>query len=216
MINTFKKEVFFIIILLFSLLISFGLVSSDFCCQTSSGSGEFVCYSTGVCCKIDTYDENGVLLEYWHSIGCFDFLVWIEPSSMMFTVGKKTPINLYVNNLEQYTDRYNISYSVESSNPALISVDLTGVTPTENVDWGQIKNLHPRIMILSTAASGTVWFNVTSWGDISVQKNASLTIRPSDLPVSLPEYDFNGFWWIMIIILVGLIYYSSKLKNISS
>lgn len=205
------RELFFVIILLF-FLISVSLVSSTFCCQTAKGSEEFKCYDSGICCKINTYDEHGVLMEYWHQIGCFDFRTWIEPSNMIFTVGKNTPINLYVNNLEEYSDRYNISYSIESSNPALISVDMSAVTPTDSVGPDQITELHPIIAVLSAKVSGKVWFNITSWGDTSVYKNTSLTILSSDMPVSLPEFN-NSLFLMTVIILTGLTYYFSKLKN---
>lgn len=156
-------------------------ISNPCCCANQ-------CWISGTCCKKGTPDE------YWSPTGCFDFNVWVEPNNIKLTVGKKIPINLYIENTEEYTDRYNISYWIESTNPSLISVDLTGITPTEYVSPREIKVLHPRITVLSLSASGTVWFNVTSWGNSSLRKTASLSIEESDLPLSLEELNFFKFF----------------------
>lgn len=183
---------------------------STFCCQTSSGSDVFQCYSSGYCCRIGV-EENGVLVEYWYSTGCFDFETWVEPNRMMFTVGRSTPINLYVHNLENYTDKYNISYNITSTNPELISVDLRGVTPTDSVGPGEIEKLYPRIIVLARYASGTIFFNVTSWGSNQMQRNASLIIQTSDVPISLKEFDSNLLLWFLIVMIICLFYLKSRI-----
>jgi len=206
----FVKHIFFIVLLLTN-LIFIAPALSDFCCQTSSGSNTFQCYSSGYCCKISV-EDNGALVEYWHPNGCFDFEVWVEPSNMAFTVGKTTPVNLYVHNLERYTDRYNIDYNVTSLNPSLISVDMTGVTPTDSVAPNEIKVLHPRITVLSKDASGTVFFNVTSWGNNQKQKDAFLVVISSNMPISLDEFDSSLILWVLIVIIIGVIYFLNQKK----
>lgn len=172
-------------------------ISNPCCCVNQ-------CRVSGACCKMGTPEE------YWSPTGCFDFEVWVEPTIMKFTIGKKVSINLYIKNVEEYADRYNISYWIESTNPSLISVDLTGITPTEYVTSGELKVLKPRITVLSTSASGTVWFNVTSWGNSSLQKNASLLIQESDLPLSLKEFNFLEFSLLILFCIITLF-----IKNIS-
>ena len=198
------EYLFFVIFLVLSLIFLPSVLS--FCCQTSPESGTFKCYDSGVCCKIGTEDE------YWNPVGCFDFLVWVEPESGQFTVGKKIPVNLYVKNIEEYTDKYNISYSIVSPNPSLIDVDILGISPTDSVLPGEVKIFYPRITIKSVGTSGIVWFNVTSWGDSNVQKNTSLTILPSGEPVSLDE--FNSKIFLFSIVLVSVLFFYLRLVNV--
>jgi hypothetical protein len=148
----------------------------------------------------------GTYKEYWDPNGCFDFEVWVEPNKMAFTIGRKTNVNLYIKNLEAYSDSYNVSYWIDSPNPSLISVDLIGVTPTEIVFPFSTEKFYPRITILSAQASGTVWFNVTSSGNPGIQRNASLDISSSGMPISLPEFNSNFFLLLLLMILSGLIY----------
>lgn len=197
-----KKFILFLTLIIF-FIESIDLVFSA-CTRSIPCCCENKCWISGVCCK---KDQPG---EFWHPTGCYDFEFRVEPNSMTFTVGSKIPINLYVKNVEEYTDRYNIDYWIESSNPSLISVDISGVTPTDNIAPQQIKLLNPRILILSKSATGKVWFNVTSWGEPSLQKNASLTILSSDLPISLVEFDYFGFF--ILIILVFVVYFFFKLR----
>jgi hypothetical protein len=172
--------------------------STPCCCENR-------CWISGVCCK------KGLPEEYWHPTGCYDFEVWVEPKTMVFVVGKKTPINLYIKNTEEYTDRYNVSYNVSSSLRGLISVDLVGTTPTDNVGPSQVKKLNPRITVLYVEASGAVWFNVTSWGNPNIQRNVSLTIAPAGLPASLVEFD--SLFFFVFVILAGVVYFFFKLNH---
>ena len=146
----------------------------------------------------------GTLSEYWHLKSCFDFDTWVKPERMMFTLGAKIPVNLYIKNKGGYTDAYTIDYFITSSNPELIKVDLTGVTPTGSVAHGEIKKLYPRIMTLYTDATGDVTFNVSSQGDPTLYKTATLNIIESDFPLSLPEFDIFGL--IGMIIIAGIVY----------
>ncbi len=172
-----------------------------FCCGSP---GEKKCYNSGVCCLMTTPSE------YWHPSGCYGFDTWVKPERMMFTLGTKTPVALYIENKGSYTDSYTIDYT--TTNQELIKVDLTGVTPTGSVAHGEIKKLYPRIMTLYSELTGDVIFNVTSQGDPSLNKTATLNVIQSDFPLSLPE--FGIFELILMIILAGILYYQSHKKTI--
>jgi hypothetical protein len=130
----------------------------------------------------------------------------------MFTIGRNTPINLYIKNIGEYNDMYNVSYWLENINPALISIDLSAVTPTDETGSDQTNKLVPIITVLSTSVSGNVHFNITSWGNPKIQRNASLSVAQSNLPISLEEFSFPTF--LIFIILIGFLYYFfiTKLK----
>lgn len=180
---------------LFSLLfLSMNLVLSAFCCKEGPGLPER-CWASGICCK------KGTPEEYWDPTGCLE--VWVEPASMIFTVGRKTPINLYIRTT--YSDNYVISYKIIEGNSALIQVDLTGASLAENVNPGETRVLHPRVTVLASNAQGKILFNVTSQSETSLYKNTTLKVKESSLPVSLPEFDFNLFLislWILIIFIL--------------
>jgi len=171
-------------------------------CQLVAPAGVFCCddkcYNSGICCQMGTSEE------YWSSTGCYRFKTWVKPEKMMFTLGSKTQITLYIENMGSYTDIYDVTYKIDSSNPELIKVDLTGASTTGNMAHGEIKKLHPRITVLSTDANGDVNFNVTSRGDPSLSQIATLHIIQSDYPVSLPEFSLLGL--IEILVLVVIIY----------
>jgi hypothetical protein len=198
-----KRLFLFFVILLFSFN-SIDLVVSVFCCQTTPGSGEYRCYNSGICCRKGKSDE------YWDNVGCFDFNFWVEPSSMTFTIGKKTKVNLYIKNTGSYDDNYTIDYIIVGVNPALIQVDMSYVTPTGIVDSGTIKTLYPTITVLSSEVSGSIVFNATSQGKPTLYENTTLAVR-GGLPLSLPEFDFLNTLWL--IILAGVVYYFYESKH---
>jgi len=166
--------------------------SNPCCCENK-------CWVSGVCCK------KGTPNEHWDSIGCYDFETWVEPNKMMFTIGRRTPINLYVKNTAEYDDIYNVSYWLENINPALISIDLSTVTPTDEIGMDQTDKLVPIVTVLSMSASGSIHFNITSWGNPNIQRNATLSVAQSNLPLSLEEFSFPMF--LIFIILIGFLYY---------
>jgi len=163
---------------------------SPCCCQEYPG-GEEKCFTQGFCCG-SGYEQ------FWDPVSCFKFDFWVEPKSSMFTVGKKTSIILYIRNTGAYADNYNITYNITKGNPSLIQVDMSGVSPVENVDKGEIRKVYPTITVLATIVSGEIFFNATSLTDLNITRNATLTILPSDFPVSLPEFNFLGLICIMI------------------
>ncbi len=194
------KKIIFSIILFLTFILTIDLVLSDCtpltpcCCQEYPG-GEFKCFTSGVCCL---EGEE----EYWDEESCFDFNFWVEPTASMFTVGRKTRINLYIHNTGAFTDNYIITSN--TTNPVLIQVDMFGVSPVNDVARGQIVQVFPRIIVLATTASGDVFFNATSQGDENIYRNATLTVLSSDLPVSLPE--FGVLVMIMMINLAVVIF----------
>jgi len=171
-----------------------------FCCN-STIPDQKKCYSTGECCLIGEKDE------YWDPIGCYDFKIWLEPERAAFVTGKKTPINLYIENTGVYTDNYQISYTVNPSHLAL--VDITGISYVKNVGSGEIRLVKPRITVIAWRTPGYVDFTVTS--DSGSSKIKRLTILESELPVSLPEFGFYGMTGM--IILAGIIYFLIKRKH---
>ena len=176
-----------------------GLVIPAFCC----GSTQKKCYTSGICCLQGT--EN----EYW-SQTCYDFTTWVVPESMMFTLGTKTSIVLFIKNTGAYPDNYTVNYEKKTNDPNII-VDMSIIPrPTKNVDPGPpIEPLYPMITVLSTHTSGDVVFMVNSNQEPSLQRNATLHIAESDYPLSLPE--FGVFGLIEIIILVVIICLVSRM-----
>ena len=205
-----KKLIFFLIIFFLFLFNLIDLVipvctPAAPCCCRDSNSGEKRCWNSGFCCKKDTPEE------YWDQVGCYDFRVWVEPKSMIFTVGKKTRVNLYIENTAElgYPDSYDIDYIINSDNPALIHVDMSNILYPIELDSGEIKTLYPMITVLSKGGTGNVIFNVTSEGNSEVYRNASLNILQGNLPISLPEFSILNLF--VIIVLAGVIFfYNSK------
>ncbi|MCX6822011.1 MAG: hypothetical protein NTW30_04510 [Candidatus Aenigmarchaeota archaeon] len=176
---------------------SMSLVIPAFCC---SENGQKKCYVSGVCCLQNTEDE------FWSLTSCRNFNVWVKPEKMMFTLGLKIPVNLYIENKGAYTDSYVVNY--EKYDPNII-VDLTGVTPTGSLAPGEIKILYPRIAVLSTLTNGKLVFMINSTQNSTLQNNATLTIMESDYPLSLPDFDVFGL--IEILILVVIMYLVSRM-----
>ncbi len=172
-----------------------------FCCADQYGNKK--CWTSGICCL------QGTAKEYWDLTGCRDFTVWVQPNKIMFPIGTKNSVVLYVENKGGYTDSYIVDYEKNPNNPNII-VDLTGVTPTASVASGEIKRLYPRITVLTTGTNGDVTFMVNSTQEPTMQRNATLHIMESDYPLSLPEFGVLGL--IEIIILVGLVYFFSFLS----
>jgi len=130
----------------------------------------------------------------------------------MFTVGRKTNVNLYIHNLGLYPDNYNLTYNITSGNSALIKVDIAGFDYVKDVGPKEIRVVYPAITILESGATGNIFFNATSEGDNRKQNNATLTILPSDFPLSLPEFDF--FSLFVIVVLSGIIYVYNKMRSL--
>lgn len=171
-----------------------------FCCQLSPSTPQKKCWTSGICCL------QGTTGEYWDLTGCRDFTVWVQPNRIMFPIGTRNFVILYVENKGGYTDNYTVNYEKKPNDPNII-VDLTGVTPTDNVASGEIIRLYPGITVLTTITDGYVTFMVNSNNEPTMQRNATLNIMESDFPLSLPEFDLLGL--IEILILVGLVYFFS-------
>lgn len=204
------KIIIFLNILLITFILTIGSVLSactpanPCCCQEYRG-GEYKCFASGVCCL------EGVE-QYWDPVSCFDFKFWVEPERSMFTVGSETRINLYIKNTGAFADNYNITHNITEGNPSLIIVDMFGVSPVNGVARGEIRVVYPRIILSEAHAWGKVFFNATSQGDQNIYRNATLTILPSsDLPVSLPEFGFQGM--VLMMILSVVVYLIIKKQN---
>lgn len=153
-------------------------------------------YQIKVCCKAPECSPED----------CHRFKFWVEPKSSMFTVGRETSINLYVQNIGFYGDDYVIT--ANSSNPPLFQVDMSGASSVNDVNVGEIRRVYPTITVMATGVAGQIFFNATSQGNQNITRNATLSIIESELPMSLPEFNFLGM--VMIIILTGIIYYFFK------
>jgi hypothetical protein len=188
----------FLLITFFSFLFLVAIVSSVFCCSETPGQPR-KCWTYGACCK------KGTPEEYWHPTGCFGLKSWVEPENMMFTVGKKTSVNLYLKNEGTYSDNYEVEYVITEGNPALIQVDMSGASSAENMDPGEVRVLHPRVTVILAQAQGEILFNVTSQADPNLYDNATLRVQGSDLPLSLQEFDTLVLF--ITIIITGIIYY---------
>lgn len=201
-----KKIIYFFVILsLFSLYLMRTVLSAQCtpcCCQTAPESGQYRCYNSGVCCLI------GTDYEYWDPVSCHGLKMWVEPEKAMFTVGTKTRINIYIQNIGDYTDSYDIEVT---KIPDLVLVDIIGSEVAEDLSPLEIKILHPRITVLSATATGDVEFKGTSRTDPTVFETANLEIYEGELPLSLPEFGFFGT--IFMIILAGIVYFLIKKKH---
>jgi len=191
-----KKIILFVLML--TILLNIEKVNASFCCEDPQ-TGQEKCFSGGQCCN-----------ESWY-FSCFHFDMWVEPTRGIFTVGKQTNVNLYIHNLCPYPDNYNLTFNITSGNPALIKVDIMGFDYIQDVGPGEIRMVYPSITMLESSATGQVFFNATSEGNSTVQKNATLTVLPSESPVSLPEFDIIGL--VFIVLLVGIIYFLNRSEN---
>jgi uncharacterized membrane protein len=124
----------------------------------------------------------------------------------MFTVGRETSINLYIQNIGGNDDDYVIT--ANSSNPLLFQVDMSSASFVDDIKAGEIRRVYPTITVMATGVAGQIFFNTTSQGNENITRNATLTIIESELPMSLPEFNFLGM--IVLIILTGIIYYFFK------
>jgi len=167
-----------------------------FCCYDSINLQD-KCWSTGECC-------NGV----WYP-SCYDFKIWLEPSRAYFVTGKKTPINLYIENTGFYTDNYEISYTI--SDPTYVLVDISGISPVRNVGPEEVRLVQPRITVLSANLPGTIDVDFTVTADSGSSKTKTLEIIESQVPISLPEFGFFGM--VGMIILSGIVYFLIKRKH---
>ena len=181
---------------------NFGLGSPEQCGPWNLPAGTYYILVENVSGPAD-YDINITCGNYCGIDGCFNFNMWVEPKNTMLTVGKKTWINLYIQNTGKsgYSDEYNITYKVD--NPALIWVDMSTIMDTKTAE-GQIKKFWVGITILSRTASGEITFNATSVNDPRIYRIATLTIYQSEFPISLPEFDLLHMFEIFI--LAGIIY----------
>lgn len=168
------------------------------CCQIAPRQQKR-CWSTGICCN------KGSTNEFWAQITCYDFALWTS-GARSFRVGEKTTIFLYLENNGSYVDSYNIS--IESTNPSLILVDMTGVSNVSDVKPNDKKTLQPEITILSTTADGTITFTGVSRGDNSIVRSATVKILQSDYAFSLPE--FNSLLLIQLLFFVSIIYFINR------
>ena len=200
-----KKLIYFLIVFLMMFFNLIQLVISSCtpcCCQTASGSGQYRCYNSGICCRI------GTAQEYWDPVSCYRFTAWLEPHRAAFVVGQKTPINLYIENTGDYTDSYEITYS--TSDPNLVLVDVSYISSVKNVGPGEVRLVQPRITVISAILQGTVDFIINSDSGLPPQ-SVTLTILESELPMSLPEFGLYGMSGM--IILAGIIYFLIKWKH---
>jgi len=199
-----KKLIYFLIVFLMMFFNLIQLVISSCtpcCCQTASGSGQYRCYNSGICCRI------GTAQEYWDPVSCYRFTAWLEPHRAAFVVGQKTPINLYIENTGVYTDSYDITYTV--SDATLVLVDITGISSVKNVVPEEVRLVNPMITVIRKD-HGTVDFIINSDSGLPPQ-SVTLTILESELPMSLPEFGLYGMSGM--IILAGIIYFLIKWKH---
>lgn len=186
---------------LFFMLIISSANAVAFCCRDSS-TRQYKCWETGFCCFKETR------FEYWVSGGPEDcvsqcnFKTWVEGPNL-FTIGKKTKINLYIENMGPFPDDYTIDYEVESP---VVDVELLK-TDVNNVTVDEIRTINPSILLLeSHPEPNNVNFTVRSksCGD----EEYTILYIESGLPISLPEFSFAGL--LFIISLSGLIFYRRK------
>lgn len=206
-----KKIVYFLsfLFLFFSYFMDLALSEcspyTPCCCQEYPG-GDDKCFTDGFCCL---FGEE----QYWNPNSCYDFKFWVEPKQVMFTVGRKTTVNLYIQNTGGYADNYNITYEkydVNPPNPSLIQVDMSDISPVNDVARGEIRRVYPMITVLEISTTGKVFFNATSQTDKNIYRNTTLTVLPSEFAASLPEFDFFGLTGL--VILAGFVYYKKRKK----
>jgi len=119
----------------------------------------------------------------------------------------------YIQNTGGYADNYNITYEkydVNPPNPSLIQVDMSDISPVNDVARGEIRRVYPMITVLEISTTGKVFFNATSQTDKNIYRNTTLTVLPSEFAASLPEFDFFGLTGL--VILAGFVYYKKRKK----
>jgi hypothetical protein len=181
------------IILFLVILLSSQYVYAAFCCRDIITDQE-KCYIDGECCA-----------GYWYP-SCYDFDFDIfGPRS--FRVGQPTPITIYLQNIGALSDSFTIT--VVNDNPTWVEVDMTDANSVSNLVQGNSIRLYPKIKVLSSTATATLNFIVTSLtsGD---SKTKTFYITETDYFLSLPEFSVIGF--IEMISLIGIIYFISRQK----
>ena len=188
-----------------------------FCCQSESRSGQYRCYITGCCCEMGT--EN----EYWyHECPCpetttttssstsststslppYSFRIWVEGPSLL-KIGEKVPVLLYIQNLGENTDNYDIDYNIDSDYSHLIDVDMSDASSMQDLSSKEIRVKTVRVMLLESHVSADITFTATS-ENTEEQGSATLSVLEGDFEMSLPEFGLIGI--IVLVSLATLIY----------
>lgn len=218
------KKIFYLILFITAFLLIEEV--SALCCGDPD-TEQCKCFGTGYCCDVDRRLACAIILFedcdfcHWFEDPClsprfYDFKFWVEPTKAMFTLGQKTPINLYIENVGDQVDSYTIDFNIISANPSLIIVEMPephptgqpGITEVRDVSPNEKVIKKPRILILSKEATGDIEFNATLEDPDSPSRTVTLRILESDFPASLPE--FNLFGVMGIIIIASSIYFFQK------
>jgi len=132
-----------------------------------------------------------------------DFKIWIE-NPRLFTIGNKIPVKLFIQNLCNPIDTYNIA--IEKENSPILNVELDD-NQIKDIIPREIRVTYPRILVLESHYAGDINFTVTSTS-CNITKKVTLTLTDSGLPLNLPEFNFVSL--LIIISLAGLIFYRRK------
>ena len=194
---------------------------SGFCCRDSI-SGEYKCWDSGWCCNVDQPNEF-----WWPDSSCgltttttsstststtsttppsLEFEAWLSTERMVFRVGRPFWINIYIKNIGNQPDTYNITDIQISARDNLGNdvshlVNVRSLKNTTDVVYpDDVTSLSPRIVVLTTLGQGSkITFTVTSNTDPSQSKDLVLNIL-SGLPESVPEISLFNIFMINLIV----------------
>jgi hypothetical protein len=135
----------------------------------------------------------------------YDFEAWVEGPEL-FTVGRAELTSIYVRNVGNIDDSYNISFTKEATKNGYDVSHLINVyMPSRRVSLvepNRIGNTFATITLSGPVDDGSVTFNITSEKS-SVYKEVSIQLV-TGMPLNLPEFGFLSL--IQMLVLVFFIF----------
>jgi hypothetical protein len=171
-----------------------------------------------VTCINGSFYRSSVRVYFTRINPVYNLDTWTEGPSV-FTISKAEPVNIYVRNLGNIRDSYNISvrkeaYKDGNSVPHLVHVSMPS-NRISSVEPNRTGNTFATITLLGPITNGRVTFNVTSDSQPSIHGETFIEFKPgmTGSPINLPEFGLMGLFQIFIFIAIFQIILSLK-KNI--
>jgi len=120
----------------------------------------------------------------------------------LFTIGRSELINIYVQNLGNLEDTFNVSFKKTAQDISLNDVSqLIDVNiPSKDivqVEPGNIGNTVATITLLGPINTGSITFNITSETNSSVSQLVTIQVV-TGYPINLPEFELLGMIQVLI------------------
>jgi hypothetical protein len=148
--------------------------------------------------------SNSSIIYFTSIIPRYNLEAWVSGPSL-FTIGKTELVSIYVKNIGNLVDNYNIS-SRKYAQKATVDVShLVNVYfPSDrivSVEPGKVGNTFAEVTVLGSIDSGNIYFNVTSETNSPAFRESSIIINAGS-PINLPEFRFFGLLQIFFFALI--------------